>query len=121
MNAGMTTARICGLKGKAYYNRSRGIYMWNVTFEGAATLIQKYWILSAGETEEEAKEYQKEITKKLGELQIFNGNEVAILFNSEGKVFAIASLGQDEWISIEKRKIVKKSFGDYEITSLKVY
>lgn len=123
MRAGMTTARICGLKGSIYYHRRLSRYVWNVTFEGAATSIQKYWIMEAGkdDEEEEVKKYQEEITKKLGELEIFNGNKVAILFDSQGEVFAIASLGKDKWVSIKYGNFVIRSFGDFNVTSLKVY
>lgn len=121
MNARITTARICGLNGNAHYYKEKGVYTWNVGFADAATSIQKYWILKAGNTEAEVKKYQKKITKKLAEFQIFNGNKVALLFDDTGTVLAIAPIGQDVWFSIKDEKMVKKSFDDYKITSLKVY
>lgn len=121
MNANITTARICGLQGRIYYHRIMGTYVWNVTLNEAFTSIQSHFILRAGDNMKEAEEYQKKLNKELEEIQIFNANKVAILFDNTGTISAIAPIGQDVWISIKDKKMVKKSFGDYNITSLKVY
>lgn len=75
-----------------------------------------------GDTEEEGEKCCNQLKENFKEANIFEGNEVAVIFEDDGTVIAIGNLGEDVWIDVTDH-FVKKPFKDLNIviTSLKVY
>lgn len=118
----IATARIEGLTTSPYdYDRNCN-WEWHIFFSDASTRFKNLVFIHVGYTEEEAVDFCNQLKENFNQANIYDGDKVAILFETNGRVRAIGSLGQDSWIDVED-KFVKKTFKELNIviTSLKVH
>ena len=119
----IATARIEGLTKPPYYFDHRCFYAWNITFSDTSTLFFKNLaFIKVGDTEEQGEEFCNQLKANFKEAHIHEGDMIAVIFDNDGNVLAIGSLGEDLWIDVTD-KFVKKTFEELNIviTSLKVY
>ena len=118
-------ARINGLNNPPYYFSHKCYYAWDITFTDSSILFfENLTFIRVGDYKEEAESFCNQLKEHFKEAHIYEGDEVAVIFNDNGYVIAIGSLCSDEglWIDVTDC-FVKKPFKDLNIvvTSLKVY
>jgi len=119
----IATARIKGLTKPPYYFEHRGFYAWSVTFSDSSTLgFDNLPFIKVGDTKEEGEILCNQLKENFKEAHIHEGDKVAVIFNNDGNVIAIGSIGKDLWIDVTD-KFAKKTFKELNIviTSLRVY
>ena len=119
----IATARIEGLTKPPYYFEHHCYWAWKIMFSDTSTLgFRNLKFIRLGKTEEEGEFLCNQIKENFKQAHINDGDKVAILFESNGRVRAIGRIGWDLWIDV-KDKFAKKTFEELNIviTSLKVY
>ena len=119
----IATASINGLTKSPYYFEHHCYYAWDIMFEDSSTLsFDNLPFIKVGETKKEAETFCNMIKDNFKKAYIHEGDKVAIIFEKDGHVIAIGSIGKDMWIDVTD-KFVKKTFKELNIniTSLKVF
>lgn len=121
MKVSITTGRITGLKGEKFYC-CRNCYQWLITFtETSQANFCNSVNVYLGEWEEEAEKILNQYKKNFENAEIYDEDEVAILYSENGGIFAIGKLRKDIWIDVNDQ-FTAKSFSKLKvfITGLKV-
>jgi len=119
----IATARINGLTKQPYYFDHHCYWAWSIIFSDSSTSrFYNLPVIEVGDTEEEGIVLCNQLKENFKQAHIYDGDKVAVLFEANGSVRAIGSLGEDSWIDAGD-KFVKKTFEELNIiiTSLKVY
>ena len=120
------TARIEGLINEPRCSKSYAnhYYSWNIEFHESSTLLlqQTFYKFFMGETEDEAKKAYSQSCENFRKSEIYEGDQVAVLFEDGGEVIAIAKTGEETWIDV-RDKFTPKTFEELGIsaTSLRVF
>ena len=123
MKINVATARITGLAKPFYYFEHRDSYVFDIMFEDTSTLMFKNLpFIEVGETEEEAISNYNKFLQNFENANIHEGDDVAVIFEDDGCVRAIARIGVNVWIDVDD-KFKMKSFEELgiDITLLKVW
>ncbi len=119
----IATARIEGLKKSPYYFNHQCYWSWDIIFFDTSTLtFNNLPFIKVGDTEEEGVSFCNQLKENFKQANIYDGDKVAVLFEANGDIRAISSIGQDSWIDVTD-KFVNKTFKELNIviTSLKVH
>ena len=119
----IATAQIRGLNDSPYYFEHHCFYAWRIIFLKPSTIrIDNLPVIPVGETKEEGEKFCNQLKQNFREALIHEGEKVAVIFEDDGQVLAIGSLGSNLWIDT-RDKFVKKTFKELNINinSLKVY
>ena len=117
------TSRIEGLTYEPHYDEENHYFYWKFTFTDSSMLLyQDLSFVCIGDDREAAKGHYAEVCEKLRACDIREGEKVAVLSEDDGKVIAIAGIGEETWIDVKDwytLKSFKDLFAPYD--SLRVF
>ena len=103
----ITTAKIYGLNELPYYLNEKCCWMWSLMFdERPCFSFNNLPFIYMGKQKQEAIDKYVEIAKRFKSIGIYNGDKVAIIYDSNG-VIAIGKSYKDHWIDVRNNFQVK--------------
>ena len=107
MKVSITNGRINGLNGKKFYC-CRNCYQWIITFtESSGGSFCSSLNIYLGDYEKEAEKALNLFKKKFENVEIYDKDEVSILYDEGGSVHAVGKLKKDIWLDMDDQFFVK--------------
>ena len=106
----ISSARIHGLNNEKYYSENYSCYQWSFHFMEDSIVKYIGWDdvnIFLKKDEEEAEELLKQYKKNFENVEIYDGDEVDVLYGVDKRVVAIGNVQKDIWLDVIDNFVIK--------------
>ncbi len=116
------TARIEGLTYEPHYDEAQHHFYWKFSFHDSSMLFyQDISFICIGDDRDAAKGHFAIVCELFRTANIYEGDKVAVISDDNGKVLAIAGIGEEKWIDVRDYRLKLFKNLDIQYDSLRVF